>query len=71
MSFTIRRNSMEGSVKIKLYDSLRREWEKPDKYNTYFDNGELKGIQSYLEVHYEINITTDIAEEEQIDKTGH
>ena len=54
---------MEGSIKIKLYDSLRNEWKEPDKYNTYFDKGKLKGIQDYLEVHYEINITMDEARE--------
>jgi len=47
---------MEADIRIKIWNDNKKEYEKPSKYNTYFDNGFLHGVQDWLIVEYEISI---------------
>jgi predicted NUDIX family phosphoesterase len=46
-------------LKIFVLNTITNKREYASEYNTYWENGELKGIQVYLKVVYEIEINTD------------
>jgi len=46
-------------INILVVNTLNNEITKPDKYNTYWSNGELYGNQDYLKIKYEIVLIPD------------
>jgi len=49
-------------INILVINTLTNEVSKPDKYNTFWSDGELCGMQDYLRIRYEIVLTPDYPE---------
>lgn len=41
-------------INITVVNTMTNEVERPDKYNTFWNDGVLTGIQNYLVVRYDI-----------------